>query len=78
MFTQRRLKSDCSDVSSVLKWDPRGRVALLPRISARAREKFLRGWEMVWGMTVEGLRGADDNSHFLSIPGARPCSKGFA
>ena len=52
--------------------------SLLPRISARAREKFLRGWEMVWGMTVEGLRGTDDNGHLPSTPGARLCSKGFA
>lgn len=33
MFTQRSLKSDCSDVYSVLKWPPEGHVQR--RVSGR-------------------------------------------
>lgn len=52
MFTQRCLKSDCSDVCSVLKCSSGTCGYLFPRTSTRVREESLGG--MVWGCLSRG------------------------
>lgn len=77
MFTQRCLKSDCSDVCSVLKWTPEGHVDICFPESLQEPEKspwerWFRGCLSRYGgilMTV-----VEFPEHFLD---ARPCAKWF-